>query len=159
MNDAPVDVGSRLTRRPAAAHRGTALPLVGVVAFLDHNWSDRLDSAAGYSMLDIDNTNGGAATRSRRPLRARQPALHPVKNVMLGPSSSGRRDELLRRLHSDDFRIQFSLQYNFSHPSEAVMLPATARSRRRAARGRPARVPCWRVLPQAALRPRRSRPR
>src|SRR4030095_8639649 len=59
MNDAPVDVGAELnpgtTRSPVD---GKPLPLLGLVAFLDHNWSDKASSAIGWSMLDIDNSNG-----------------------------------------------------------------------------------------------------
>ena len=62
MNDAPVDVAVELNpgggpRRPI---KGEALPLTGVVAFLDHSWSERWSSSAGYSWLDIDNTTGQA---------------------------------------------------------------------------------------------------
>ena len=42
MNDSPVDVG--IVRNPAtrAADDGEAIPIVGIVVFLDHNWSSRL---------------------------------------------------------------------------------------------------------------------
>jgi len=31
------------------------LPVVGVVSFLDHNWSDRFSSSIGYAMENIEN--------------------------------------------------------------------------------------------------------
>jgi len=68
MNDAPVDVGIELTpggdpRRPI---KGVALPMWSMVAFLDHNWSKRFSTAAGYSFMDIDNSNGQAANAYHR---------------------------------------------------------------------------------------------
>ncbi|MCK7517822.1 MAG: hypothetical protein MZV64_08990 [Ignavibacteriales bacterium] len=55
MNDAPVDVAVDGTGDDA---KGVAIPLFGAVAFLEHNWSEKFATAIGYSMLDIDNTNG-----------------------------------------------------------------------------------------------------
>ena len=37
---------------------GKALPILGIVAFLDLNWSDKWTSTIGYSLVDIDNTDG-----------------------------------------------------------------------------------------------------
>ena len=54
MNDAPVDIG--IQKNPpgsAVPIKGVALPVLGVVAFLDHTWSERFTSSAGYSLVDI----------------------------------------------------------------------------------------------------------
>jgi hypothetical protein len=54
------------------------MPMLGIVAFLDHNWSDEWSSAVGYSTFDNDNTERPGGRRLRqRPLRAGQPALLP----------------------------------------------------------------------------------
>ncbi len=58
MNDAPVDVGIKTTGDPDKPIEGIALPLMGVVAFFEHNWSDKFATAIGYSMIDIDNSDG-----------------------------------------------------------------------------------------------------
>ena len=56
MNDAPVDVGVKHNfGNPSAPIKGVALPVLGVVSFLDHNWSDRFSSSIGYSMENIEN--------------------------------------------------------------------------------------------------------
>jgi DcaP outer membrane protein len=118
MNDAPVDIGIELTpggdpRRPIT---GVALPMWSLVAFLDHNWNKRFSTAIGYSMLDIDNSNGQAANAFRRGHYGLGNLLYyPYENVMLGGEFQwGRRENFLDGFKSDDFRIQFSFKYNFS---------------------------------------------
>src|SRR5258705_713312 len=118
MNDAPTDVGIKLTpggdpRRPI---KGVALPMWSMVAFLDHNWNKRFSTAVGYSMLDIDNSNGQTADAFHRGHYALTNLLYyPVENVMVGGEFQwGRRNNFLDGFHSDDFRIQFSFRYNFS---------------------------------------------
>jgi hypothetical protein len=118
MNDAPVDVGIELTpggdpRRPI---KGVALPMWSMVAFLDHNWNKRFSTAIGYSMLDIDNSNGQAADAFHRGHYALGNLLYyPVENVMVGGELQwGRRENFLDGFKADDFRIQFSFKYNFS---------------------------------------------
>jgi len=118
MNDAPVDVGIELTpggdpRRPI---KGVALPMWSMVAFLDHNWSKRFSTAAGYSFMDIDNSNGQAANAYHRGHYALTNLLfYPTDNVMIGGELQwGRRENFLDGFKSDDFRVQFSFKYNFS---------------------------------------------
>ena len=118
MNDAPVDIGIELTpggdpRRPIT---GVALPMWSMVAFLDHNWSKRFSTAAGYSFMDIDNSNGQAANAYHRGHYALTNLLfYPTDNVMIGGELQwGRRENFLDGFKSDDFRIQFSFRYNFS---------------------------------------------
>ena len=118
MNDAPVDVGIELTpggdpRRPIT---GVALPMWSMVAFLDHNWNKRFSTAIGYSMLDIDNSNGQAPNAFRRGHYGLGNLLfYPTENAMVGGEFQwGRRENFLDGFKSDDFRIQFSFRYNFS---------------------------------------------
>lgn len=118
MNDAPVDIGIELTpggdpRRPIT---GVALPMWSMVAFLDHNWNKRFSTAIGYSMLDIDNSNGQAPNAFRRGHYALGNLLfYPTENSMFGGEFQwGRRENFLDGFKSDDFRIQFSFRYNFS---------------------------------------------
>ena len=45
MNDAPADVGIELNAGdPLAPVKGVALPMIGVVAFLDLNWNEKFSS-------------------------------------------------------------------------------------------------------------------
>ena len=61
MNDAPVDIGVENNfSNPSRPIKGVASTRTGVVAFLDHTWSDRFSTSIGYSMVNIDNSNAMA---------------------------------------------------------------------------------------------------
>jgi hypothetical protein len=117
FNDAPVDIGIRTNlgdlRRPIV---GEALPILGVVAFMDLNWSDRWTSTVGYSLVDIDNSDGQADDAFRTGHYALGNILyHPVTNVFLGPELQwGQRNNFADDFTSDDLRIQFSAKFSFS---------------------------------------------
>jgi hypothetical protein len=118
MNDAPVDVGTKLNPgSPTRPVEGEALPVLGLVAFLDHNWSDKASSSIGWSMLDIDNSNGQADDAFSEGHYALANILfYPAKNVMFGPEIQwGSRENFRDGFTSDDLRFQFSVKYNFSH--------------------------------------------
>jgi len=119
MNDADVDVGIELNtaagdpRRPIV---GKALGMWSFIAYLDHYWNKRWSTSVGYSMMDVDNSNGQAADAYRRGHYASGNLLYyPWENVMMGGEFIwGRRENFLDGFKSDDFRIQFSFKYNFS---------------------------------------------
>jgi hypothetical protein len=118
MNDAPVDVGLQLNPSggPRRLVKGVGLPVLGVVAFLDHNWNKKFSTSIGYSLVNIENSNGQAPDAYHRGHYALTNLLyHPVENVMVGGEFQwGRRENFLDGFHSDDFRVQFSFKYNFS---------------------------------------------
>ncbi|MGE5346924.1 MAG: DcaP family trimeric outer membrane transporter [Acidithiobacillales bacterium] len=117
MNDAPVDIGIKTNftnpRRPIL---GKTLPVLGIVAFYDFNWSEKFSSAFGYSRVDIDNSDGQEANAFKNGQYALANLLYyPVKNVMAGLEFQwGRRENNSDGFHVDDYRIQFSARYNFS---------------------------------------------
>ena len=119
MNDADTDVGIQTNlaagdpRRPIV---GKALPMFGITAYLDHNWSKRWSSSMGYSILDVDNSNGQAPDGYRQGHYASANLLfYPVDNALVGGEFIwGRRSNFLDGFRSDDFRIQFAFKYNFS---------------------------------------------
>ena len=117
MNDSPVDVG--LVNNPGDPVRpvkGEALPIVGVVAFIDHKWSERWGTTVGYSRQDIDNSE----LQAPDAFKVGQYALgnivyYPVPNVMMGGEFQwGRRENNSDGFHSDGYKLQFSFKYNFS---------------------------------------------
>jgi len=116
MNDSPVDVGSKQNNDPVTPFKGEPLPIVGVVAFLDHKWSERWGSTIGYSRQDIDNSDGQAANA----FKVGQYALgnvvfYPVSNVMVGGEFQwGQRENNSDGFHSDGYKLQFSFKYNFT---------------------------------------------
>jgi hypothetical protein len=117
MNDAPVDVGIENNPGDAVTPvKGVALPMLGVSAFLDHNWSDKFSTAIGYSMLDIENSDAQAPSAFKKGQYALVNLLYyPVKNVMLGPEIQwGSRENNSDGWDTSDLRLQFSFKYNFS---------------------------------------------
>jgi DcaP outer membrane protein len=116
-NDAPVDVGVAVNPRdPFTPIIGKALPILGLVAFYDHTWSDKFTSSIGYSVVDIDNTQGQAPNAFKRGQYALTNLLYyPVKNVMMGGELQwGRRSNNSDGFIYNDYRIQFSFKYNFA---------------------------------------------
>ena len=122
MNDAPADVAidaiNASTTNPVDV---VALPVTGVVAFLDHNWNEKFSSAIGYSMIDIDNAGAQAPSAFHRGQYAIGNLMYyPVPNIMTGVELQwGEReafkdDPITGYNKSDDFRIQASFKYNFS---------------------------------------------
>jgi hypothetical protein len=118
MNDSPVDIGIvNQFQNAVSPIKGEALPIVGIVAFLDHTWNERFTTSVGYSRQDIDNTEG----QSPNAFKAGQYALGnvlytPVPNVMVGGEFQwGRRENFSDGFHSDGLKLQFSFKYNFSY--------------------------------------------
>ena len=118
MNDAPVDVA--IAKNPANAAvpiKGVPLPILGIVAFLDHNWNDKWSSTGGYSYTNIDNADLQDANAYHQGHYALVNVLYsPVANVMMGGELQwGRRVNFADGFHSDGVKIQFSFKYNFSY--------------------------------------------
>jgi hypothetical protein len=116
MNDAPADVGIvNNFSNPRTPILGKALPILGLVAFLDLNWSSNVTSTIGYSRVDVDNTDGQTADAFKSGQYALANILfYPAKGFMLGPEFQwGYRDNK-GGWHTPDYRLQFSAKYNFS---------------------------------------------
>lgn len=116
MNDAPVDVGVKVTNNPNQPLEGAAIPMFAMSAFLDHTWSKKFASAFGYSMLNMENTSGQTADAFRRgQYSIGNLVWYPVDRVtIVGELQWGRRDNFRDGFTSEDFRVQFGFKYNFS---------------------------------------------
>ena len=117
MNDAPADIG--IENDPGnltAPIRGVPLPLVGLVAFLDHTWNQKFSSSFGYSMTDIDNSDAQAPSAYKTGHYMLGNLLYyPAPNVMVGGELQwGRRENFSDGFSSDGVKAQFSFKYNFS---------------------------------------------
>lgn len=117
MNDAPVDIG--IKNRPDDPTRpieGVALPVLGIVGFYDHYWSDKFSSTIGYSMLDIDNSDAQAPDAFKKGQYALTNLLYyPTANTMMGVEFQwGDRENFSDGWSVSDYRLQFSFKYNFS---------------------------------------------
>ncbi len=117
MNDAPADVGIEPDPGNATAPiKGVALPVLGLVAFLDHTWNEKFSSSVGWSMVDIDNSELQSADAfSRGNYAIGNLAYYPVPGVMTVVELQwGDRTNFEDGFSSDIFKIQFTGKYNFS---------------------------------------------
>ena len=117
MNDATVDIGIQNNPgHPAAPIKGVALPVLGVVSFIDHNWSPRFQSSIGYSMVNIQNSDGDLPAAYHQGHYALANILfHPVKAVTVGSEFQfGRRLNFSDGFNTNDYRVQFSFKYDWS---------------------------------------------
>ena len=118
MNDATVDIGIvDNPNNPVTPVTGEALPVLGIVAFLDHSWSRLFTSSFGYSLLHIENIpqqDPDAFETGQYALGNLQ--YHPLPVVIVGVEVQyGKRSNFTDGFTSDDIKIQFSARYNFSH--------------------------------------------
>ena len=117
MNDAPVDVGIKNNfSNPRKPIVGVPLPVLGVVAFVDHTWSERFSSTIGYSFENISNSDAQLPSAFHQGDYALTNLLYyPWKNVMMGGEFQfGRRVNFNDGWNYNDYKIQFSARYNFS---------------------------------------------
>jgi nucleoside-specific outer membrane channel protein Tsx len=118
MNDSPIDIGIvNNFSNPVTPILGKPIPIIGIVAFVDHTWNDKFSSTFGYSMQDNDNTEAQAANAFNRGQYALGNLLYyPAPNVMVGGELQwGRRENFSDGFESDGFKLQFSFKYNFSY--------------------------------------------
>lgn len=117
MNDAPVDVAIK-QNNPADPTdvEGVALPVLGIVAFLDHTWNEKFTTSVGFSMIDIENSNGQTDDAfSKGNYAALNLMYYPVKNAMAGVELQyGSRENYRDGWDTSITKVQFSFKYNFS---------------------------------------------
>jgi len=117
FNDAPVDIGIKNNfSNPRKPIIGVPLPDLGVVAFLDHKWSERFTSTAGYSLVNIANSNGQLPSAFHQGGYALGNVLfHPTPRVTMGGEFQfGRRVNFTDGFNVNDYRIQVSFKYDWS---------------------------------------------
>jgi hypothetical protein len=116
MNDAPADIGIEGDLSDPSTWEGVPLPVTGVVAFLDHNWNEKFASSAGYSMIDIDNSDGQSPNAfSLGHYAIGNIIYYPTTNVMMvAELQYGKRENFSDGFTSEDVRLQFSFKYNFA---------------------------------------------
>ena len=117
MNDSPIDVGIVFNfSDPVTPILGKAIPIQGLVLFLDHQFNEKWSATGGYSWQENDNTEGQAANAFRTGHYALGNIMfYPVKNVMMGGEFQwGRRENFSDGFKYDGYKLQFSFKYNFS---------------------------------------------
>lgn len=118
MNDAGIDVGPQNAGlADTSLIDGVGLPVLGIVAFVDLKWCDFLTSTAGYSLVWLNNSDAQLPDSFHQGQYAlANLLLHPVKALMFGPELEwGRRSNFNDGFSVNDWKLQFSVKYNFSH--------------------------------------------
>jgi hypothetical protein len=93
----------------------TAVPILGVLAYYDHYWSDRWSTTIGWSMTDLDTEDGQAFDEFKKGQIASANLLfYPVDHVMTGVEFGWGQREDEDGTDGEDFRVQFSLKVDFS---------------------------------------------
>jgi hypothetical protein len=116
MDDAPIDIGVQNNfSNPVTPIKGVPLPVLGAVAFVDHNWSKKFSSTLGGSMVNIWNSDAESASDFHQGYYALTNLLYyPIKNVMAGGEFQyGRRVNFRNGYNYNDYRVQFSFRYNY----------------------------------------------
>src|SRR5277367_1693291 len=125
MNDAPVDIGvQKNPPNSSVPIKGVALPVLGVVAFLDHTWSEHFTSSAGYSLLNIQNSNAQLPTDFHQGDYAIANLLyHPIPRVTTGAEFQfGRRVNFSNGFNANDYRMQFSFKFDWDRSFKSPTL-------------------------------------
>jgi hypothetical protein len=86
------------------------------VAFVDHKWSSHYFTSAGYSVLNIENSNAQAPSDFHRGHYGLANLLYrPVPPVTVGGEFQyGGRRNFSNGYNYDDYRLQFSFRYDWS---------------------------------------------
>ncbi len=92
----------------------TALPLLGVLAYYDHYWTDKWSSSLGWSYANQETSGGqsGAAYDSAHYGNANL-LYYPVPGIMVGGEFVYGRLTLKDDSDAEDKRFQMSFKYNF----------------------------------------------
>ena len=105
---------------PQTPAKGKALPIKGFLSFVELDWTEKVKSSAGYSMMAIEN----ADLQSPDAFHRGQYGLinlryYPVQNVMAGIEYQfGKRNNFYDGFSSTGNKIQFSFKINFSQKVE-----------------------------------------
>ena len=112
MNDGGVDIApdsADITKANAET-----VPLWGLSAYYDHYWSDKWSTSVGWSMTDLDTTDGQGPDEFKKGQIANINLLYyPADHVLMGTEFIwGQREDIDGNLGSD-YRIQFTLKVDF----------------------------------------------
>jgi hypothetical protein len=116
MQDAPNDVGTVRTGNASKPVDGKALPVSGIVAWIDHNWSPVCWTSLGYSTVDISNTETAKGTTSYKKGQYASLTIGttPFTNTMAAIEFQWGQREGEDGFKADITKIQVSFKYNFS---------------------------------------------
>jgi hypothetical protein len=112
MNDGGVDIAPDSDVIGEA--EAEAVELLGVSAYYDHYWNKFWSTSVGWSMTDLDTTDGQLGSEFKSGQIAQINLLHyPRDNVLLGTEFIWGEREDVNGNTGSDYRLQFSLKVNF----------------------------------------------
>jgi hypothetical protein len=112
LNDGGTDLAFGGT---LASPTAEAVPLLGVFAYVDLAWNERLTSSIGYSSTMVDNTSLQEPTAFKTGQYASVNLLaSPAPAVLFGPELLWGKRTDRNGASGSDVRLQFSLKYSFS---------------------------------------------
>jgi hypothetical protein len=115
MNDGGTDLAPEVIGPAPGTIKPDAVPLLGVMAYLEHHWNDHWTTSGGYSMTQVDNTNLQAIHAYHRGEYASINLLYtPVKGVLIGGEFLWGKRVDFGGASGNDPRIQLSAKYDFS---------------------------------------------
>jgi hypothetical protein len=118
MNEGPADLGVKANPgNTVTPIEGKLLPVLGIVAFLDHSWDEKFASAIGYSQVNISTSPELQPTNAFRlgHYALANLTYSPVPSFMTGIEFQyGQRINNSDGWKADDFRVQFGAKFNFS---------------------------------------------
>lgn len=92
-----------------------AVKLLGLMAYLDHGWSDKWSSSIGWSQTRVDNTSLQQSNAYRDGQYASANLLFtPDKRILMGAEFLWGQREDKDGAVGHDTRVQFSFKYSFS---------------------------------------------
>jgi hypothetical protein len=118
MNEGPADIGVKENfSDPSQPLLGVPLPVTGIVAFFDHTWSEKLSSSAGYSYVNIKNTETSEGSSFKTGNYAiANISYTPVPRLLaVAEIQYGKRENYTDGFTSSAVKVQFSFKYNFSY--------------------------------------------
>ena len=115
MNDGGMDLAPQTSTSSPTGLVPKAVPLLGVTAYVDHNWSKQFSSALGYSITKVWNTDfqGPDAYQSGQDASTNL-LWTPADQLMFGIELLWGKREDNNGASGDDIRTQFSAKYSFS---------------------------------------------
>jgi hypothetical protein len=119
MNDAPEDIAIENNfSDPVKPIVGVALPILGISAYFESKWNEKLSSTFGYSLVQITNSNGQDASAFKNGQYITANLIYKIlENASAGIEAQYcTRENYLDGWKTDSFRMQFAMKYGFSMP-------------------------------------------
>jgi hypothetical protein len=117
MNDGGMDLAPTVEVNPLtlnAALKAEAVPLTGISAYYNHYWTSKWESAFGYSLTEVSNTNFQTPTVFHKGQYASINLLaYPIEELMIGGEFLWGKLTQNNGETGDDLRFQFSAKYSF----------------------------------------------